>query len=97
LVAWCRFRSLRGQEAPLQDWMAKRLAERGYKVDTFSLANVDLMSHPKAPPMDGIDLAGSKQVVASYDRGGKGRSLILQGHIDVVRATRRRAASIWRP
>jgi acetylornithine deacetylase len=34
--------------------------------------------------MDGIDLAGSKQVVATYDHGGKGRSLILQGHIDVV-------------
>jgi len=84
LARMVRFRSLRGQEAPLQDWMAECLAERGYRVDRFSLADVDLMSHPKAAPMDGIDLAGSKQVVATSDRGGKGRSLILQGHIDVV-------------
>jgi acetylornithine deacetylase len=84
LANMVQFRSLRGQEGPLQDWMAARLGERGYKVDQFSLADVDLMSHPKAAPMDGIDLAGSKQVVATYDHGGKGRSLILQGHIDVV-------------
>jgi acetylornithine deacetylase len=84
LASMVQFRSLRGQEGPLQDWMAQRLAERGYKVDQFSLADVDLMSHPKAAPMDGIDLSGSKQVVATYDGGGKGRSLILQGHIDVV-------------
>jgi len=55
-----------------------------YDVDAFSLADVNLASHPKAAPMDGIDLAGSKQVVATYDRKGNGRSLILQGHIDVV-------------
>ncbi|MCA6108497.1 ArgE/DapE family deacylase [Bradyrhizobium cenepequi] len=84
LTRLVQFRSLRGQEAPLQAWMAERLAERGYKVDAFSLADVDLMSHPKAAPMDGIDLAGSRQVVATYDGGGKGRSLIMQGHIDVV-------------
>ena len=84
LADMVKFRSLRGQEGPLQVWMAERLAERGYKVDRFSLADVDLMSHPKAAPMDGIDLAGSRQVVATYDGGGGGRSLILQGHIDVV-------------
>ncbi|MFH0303139.1 M20/M25/M40 family metallo-hydrolase, partial [Bradyrhizobium sp. 31Argb] len=84
LARLVQFRSLRGQEAPLQAWMAERLAERGYKVDAFSLADVDLMSHPKAAPMDGIDLAGSRQVVATHDGDGKGRSLIMQGHIDVV-------------
>jgi acetylornithine deacetylase len=84
LADMVKFRSLRGQEGPLQVWIAERLAERGYKVDRFSLADVDLMSHPKAAPMDGIDLAGSRQVVATYDGGGGGRSLILQGHIDVV-------------
>jgi acetylornithine deacetylase len=84
LARMVQFRSLRGQEAPQQAWMAQQFAERGYAVDRFSLADVNLPSHPKAVPMDGIDLAGSHQVVATYDRKGKGRSLILQGHVDVV-------------
>jgi acetylornithine deacetylase len=84
LARMVQFRSLRGQEAPQQQWLAQQFAKRGYEVDTFSLADVNLYSHPKAAPMDGIDLAGSQQVVATYDRKGKGRSLILQGHIDVV-------------
>jgi acetylornithine deacetylase len=79
-----QFRSLRGEEEPLQQWMAAQFAKRGYKVDQFSLADVDLMSHPKAAPMDTIPLQGSRQVVATLDGDGKGRSLILQGHIDVV-------------
>ncbi|WP_407154235.1 ArgE/DapE family deacylase [Bradyrhizobium sp. STM 3557] len=79
-----QFRSLRGEEEPLQQWLAAQFEKRGYKVDQFSLADVDLMSHPKAAPMDTIPLEGSRQVVATLDGGGKGRSLILQGHVDVV-------------
>ena len=79
-----QFRSLRGEEEPLQQWMAAQFAKRGYKVDQFSLADVNLMSHPKAAPMDPIPLEGSRQVVATLESDGKGRSLILQGHIDVV-------------
>jgi acetylornithine deacetylase len=79
-----QFRSLRGEEEPLQQWIAAQLQRRGYKVDQFSLADVNLMSHPKAAPMDTIPLEGSKQVVATLGSNGGGRSLILQGHIDVV-------------
>ncbi|WP_315729174.1 MULTISPECIES: ArgE/DapE family deacylase [unclassified Bradyrhizobium] len=79
-----QFRSLRGEEAPAQDWLAKQFEARGYKVDRFSLADVDLARHPKAAPMDAIALEGSKQVVATLESDGKGRSLILQGHVDVV-------------
>ncbi|WP_316186925.1 MULTISPECIES: ArgE/DapE family deacylase [unclassified Bradyrhizobium] len=79
-----QFRSLRGEEAPVQDWLAGEFETRGYQVDRFSLEDVDLMRHPKAAPMDSIALDGSQQVVATLDGAGKGRSLILQGHIDVV-------------
>lgn len=79
-----QFRSLRGEEEPLQQWMAAQFEKRGYKVDQFSLADVNLMSHPKAAPMDTIPLEGSRQVVATLDSDGRGRSLILQGHTDVV-------------
>jgi acetylornithine deacetylase len=84
LARMVQFPSLRGKEEPIQQWLAKQFAGRGYKVDLFSLADVDLANHPKAAPMDGIPPEGSKQVVATYDPQGNGRSLILQGHVDVV-------------
>ena len=78
-----RFPSLRGREAPLQDWVAREMAARGYAVDRFSLAEVP--AHPKLAPMVGIDPAGSLQVVATHRAANPtGRSLTLQGHIDVV-------------
>jgi len=80
-----RFPSLRGREAPLQDWMARQLAGRGYQVDRYTLADVDLAGHEKAAPMVEVDPAGSVQVVATKRaKNAGGRSLIVQGHIDVV-------------
>ena len=80
-----RFPSQRGEEAPLQDWMAREFARRGYAVDRYTLADVPLPSHGKAAPMVGVDPSGSVQVVAAHRAGNpSGRSLILQGHIDVV-------------
>jgi acetylornithine deacetylase len=80
-----RFPSTRGNEAPLQDWMARQLAARGYAVDRYTLADVPLASHPKASPMVDADPARSVQVVATHRAANPtGRSLILQGHIDVV-------------
>ncbi len=80
-----RFPSLRGREAPLQDWFARQMAARGYAVDRYTLADVPLEAHPKASPMVDVDPAGSVQVVATHRATSPtGRSLILQGHIDVV-------------
>jgi acetylornithine deacetylase len=82
-----RHRSLRGQEAPLQNWIAEELAARGYEIDRFTLADVPLTAHPKAAPMLDVDPAASVQVVATRRAPRpKGKSLILQGHIDVVPA-----------
>lgn len=82
-----RFPSTRGNEAPLQDWLARELARRGYAVDRFSLADVPLESHPQAAPMVDADPARSVQVVATHRAAAPtGRSLIMQGHIDVVPA-----------
>ncbi|WP_198381033.1 ArgE/DapE family deacylase [Roseomonas sp. KE2513] len=85
LTELVRFPSLRGREAPLQDWFARTMAARGYAVDRFTLADVPLASHEKAAPMVDVDPAASVQVVAtSRAPNPGGRSLILQGHIDVV-------------
>ncbi|MBX6743332.1 MAG: ArgE/DapE family deacylase [Acetobacteraceae bacterium] len=80
-----RFPSTRGNEAPLQDWMTRQLAHRGYAVDRYTLADVPLAAHPKSSPMVEADPAKSVQVVATHRAANPtGRSLILQGHIDVV-------------
>ena len=82
-----RHPSLRGREAPLQDHMYRWFAGRGYgyTVDRFSIADVRVQDHPKASPMVEVDPAGSFQVVASRRCAAPtGRSLIIQGHIDVV-------------
>ncbi len=80
-----KFPSLRGNEAPLQDFLARAMAARGWRVDRFSLADVPLAGHPKASPMVDVDPAGSIQVVGTLRAANPtGRSLIMQGHIDVV-------------
>ncbi len=80
-----RFPSTRGNEAPLQDWLARQFAARGYAVDRYTLAEVPLAAHPKASPMVGVRPEDSVQVVATHRaKDPAGRSLILQGHIDVV-------------
>jgi acetylornithine deacetylase len=82
-----RFPSTRGNEGPLQDWMHRELAARGYAMDRFTLADVPLEAHPKASPMVEADPARSVQVVAAHRPAAPtGRSLALQGHIDVVPA-----------
>jgi acetylornithine deacetylase len=76
--------SLRGQEAPAQDMMARAFRERGLSVDRW-LIDAEAIRH----------LPGFSPVAVSYDdawnvvgawrpQGARGRSLILNGHIDVV-------------
>ena len=45
LAELVRFPSLRGREAPLQDWSARQMAARDYAVDRYTLA--DVPQHPK--------------------------------------------------
>jgi acetylornithine deacetylase len=88
-VAWLqslvRFPSLRGREAPCQDWLAREFAARGWAVDRYTLSEVP-MDHLRgyAPVMD-TNYADAVQVVATLRAPQPaGRSLVLQGHVDVV-------------
>lgn len=88
-VAWLqelvRFPSLRGREAPCQDWIAREFARRGWEVDRYTLAEVSMEHLPGFSPVMDTDYTRAVQVVASL-RAPKpeGRSLILQSHVDVV-------------
>jgi acetylornithine deacetylase len=81
-----RFPSTRGNEHTAQDFMAGEMRRRGLSVDRF-LVDVDQIRH----------LPGFSPVHVSYDNAwnvvgtkrassGHGRSLIMNGHIDVVPA-----------
>jgi acetylornithine deacetylase len=81
-----QFRSTRGHEQACQNWLYADFLQRGWSVDRFSLADVDLKRFPAHAPMDGIDESKSIQLIASlpHSGGASGKSLILQGHVDVV-------------
>jgi acetylornithine deacetylase len=89
LKALVAFPSLRGQEGPCQDWIARQLAGRGLQVDRYTLAEVAMDHLPGFSPVMDTDYVKAVQVVASLrapqaQGGTRGRSLIMQGHVDVV-------------
>ena len=85
--------SLLGQEAAAQDWMADRMGELGVRVDRFDIDEAKLRSHRGWSPSL-ISYDGRPNVVGVHQpREVQGRSLILNGHIDVVPVGN---ASMWR-
>jgi len=89
LARLVRFDSTRGNEGPCQDWLAGEFAARGWSVDQFAISEVDIAGKPGASAVVDVDYDRAIQVVARIAAPGSapapdGRSLILQGHIDVV-------------
>ncbi|MEO8203086.1 MAG: ArgE/DapE family deacylase [Betaproteobacteria bacterium] len=79
-----RFPSTRGQEAPAQDFMAAAMAKRGLAVDRWKVAVEDIRHLPGFSPV-AVSYDNAWNVVGTHrPRHAKGRSLILNGHIDVV-------------
>jgi acetylornithine deacetylase len=79
------------EEAPLQELLAARLQAAGAEVDVFEPDARSLEGLPLVPP--GLDFAGRPQLIATKRGVGGGRSLVLNGHIDVVSAEPREAWS----
>jgi acetylornithine deacetylase len=76
--------SITGDEKTAQLRLAQRLGELGLEVDVWSPTRSDVETHP-AFSDDGLPL-GDRPVVVARWRGTdpKARSLILNGHMDVV-------------
>jgi acetylornithine deacetylase len=85
----CQFVSVpstRGAEAPAQDLMADLLRARGYTVDDWRIDLADLRDLPDMGVIE-HDFSRARTVVGTLvPASGGGRSLILQGHCDVVPA-----------
>jgi acetylornithine deacetylase len=85
LTSLVGFPSVRGEEAPCQDWIARELSARGWPVDRYVLADVAIDGLPGCSPVMDTDYGRAVQVVASLRAPRQqGRSLIMQGHVDVV-------------
>jgi acetylornithine deacetylase len=75
-------------EQALQQHLAARLADRtGAEIDLFEPDAAAMAGKPLVPP--GLDFAGRPQLIATI-KGGGGRSLVFNGHIDVVSGEPRR-------
>src|SRR4029453_13219463 len=71
-------------EAALQGALAQRLRARGAEIDLWEPEPADVAGHPLS--VEGIGFAGRPQLAARLRGSGGGRSLLLNGHIDVVPA-----------
>ena len=70
------------QEAELQAYLAERLARAGAEIDLFEPDAAEMAGRPLVPP--GLDFSGRPQLIATLLGSGGGRSLVFNGHIDVV-------------
>jgi acetylornithine deacetylase len=78
--------STRGAEAPCQDMIGDLLRQRGYDVDDWLIDVNDLKDLRDYGPVE-TDFSKARTVVGTYRPSSTlGRSLILQGHCDVVPA-----------
>ena len=90
-----RVPSVTGDERAVQDLVALTLEEAGLEVDRFEADVTHLKAHPRFP---GMEVEREEAVLVAGLLGPKGeRSLILNGHVDVVPPGDRQAwrASPW--
>lgn len=76
--------STRTNEAGIQDLMYRSMENRGLEMDRWEIDSTELRGHPGYGPST-VSYDGMVNVVGSYrPTTVKGRSLILNGHVDVV-------------
>jgi acetylornithine deacetylase len=78
-----REQSVTEKEAPIQEFIAGKLKEMGLKVDVWEPSWNELKKHPGYVPVK-VGYEGRPNVVGVYKGRGKGKSLIFNGHVDVV-------------
>lgn len=75
--------STRGNESSAQAVIIEKCRKLGLTLDIWEIGKDDLIKHP-AFCSDRKDFSGNPNVVATLKGSGGGKSLILNGHIDVV-------------
>lgn len=83
LQSWVQEKSVQGQEAGIQRKIAQLWADLGLEVDVWTMDGEELRSHPYFISSR-TSFADSPNVAAIWRGAGGGRSLLLNGHVDVV-------------
>lgn len=84
LTELVRHPSLRGAERSAQDFIAGELGECGFAVDRWEVRTADISELPGYSAVEEPYTDAPNVVGALRSRTGAGRSLILNGHVDVV-------------
>lgn len=82
--AMIRFPSTRGAEHTVQDFVFRALKARGFTMDRFAMDREAIARHPGGAPFSDTHSDAPIVVGIHHPRQEKGRSLILQAHVDVV-------------
>lgn len=77
--------SVTGSEGEIQKFIAEKMADLGLAVDVFEPDWEALKKHPAYVPVS-RGYEGRPNVVATLKGNGGGRSLLLNGHVDVIPA-----------
>lgn len=88
-----RLPSLRGAEFAAQDLMAGAFRARGYRLDRYAMDRGAIEAHPGGGRWSAEHSEAPIVTAIHHPREERGRSLILQAHLDVVPAG---PAAMWR-
>ena len=77
------FPSVTGDETEIQQFIASKLESMGLTVDTWVPDKEELKKHPAYVPTEG-SYANRPNVVGIYKGTGNGKSLLFNGHVDVI-------------
>ncbi|HOG47654.1 MAG TPA: ArgE/DapE family deacylase, partial [Anaerolineae bacterium] len=83
LQALVRLPSLAGDEKGCQDLVAAKMQHMQLDIDVWDPPDAELATHPAYVPV-GMSYTGRPNVVGTLRGAGGGRSLIFNGHVDVV-------------
>ena len=78
-----RIPSVVGSEGKAQEWVLEKMRSIGLEVQTFEANKQELMKHPSYVKVD-WPYEGRPNVIGTLKGDPKAKSLILNGHIDVV-------------
>ncbi|MDB5558833.1 MAG: acetylornithine deacetylase/succinyl-diaminopimelate desuccinylase [Enterovirga sp.] len=84
--ALMRFRSVRGEEQAIQDFVFRAFRDRGLATDRFLMDRAAIEAHPGGSKFSAEHSEAPIVVGIHRPREETGRSLILQAHVDVVPA-----------
>jgi acetylornithine deacetylase len=83
LAELIRIPSVVGSEGKAQEWVAAKMRSMGLEVETFEADREELMKHPAYVSVD-WPYEGRPNVIGKMNGAPGAKSLILNGHIDVV-------------